>query len=170
MRCLFPSSTFGPADREVVGDLESMLSSVDVQIVTGRRLGGADLTPEIMERLESADGCVALMTRRERIGDPNGERWMTHPWVRDEMQHARSHGVRSIALLEQNVSLEGAYSERETIPFDRENPLPAFLALLETIRLWRLEMGSTRVARLSPDDLGRRFRREHGMRCRYRYM
>ncbi len=167
---VFLSSTFRDEDREVVGQIESMLSSVDVQIVTGSRLGGGDLTPEAMGRIGTSDGCVALMTRRERLGEPGVERWATHPWVRDEINHARGHGVRSIALVEEGVSDAGAYGERERIPFRREAPLEAFLALLETIRLWRQEMGSTRVARLSPDDLGRRFRRERGMRCRYRYV
>jgi hypothetical protein len=167
---VFLSSTFGDADREVVGQVESMLSSVDVQIGTGRRLGGGDLTPEIMRRIEACDGCVALMTRREQLGDPAYDRWATHPWVRDEMNHARAHDVRSVALVEHGVESDGAYGERERIPFNREAPLDAFLALLETIRLWRVEMGWTRIARLSPDDLGRRFRREDGIRCRYRYV
>lgn len=167
---VFLSSTFGDADREVVGQIESMLSSVDVQIVTGRRLGGGDLTSEVMGRIGTSDGCVALMTRRERIGEPQSERWATHQWVRDEVNYARSRNVRSVALIEEGVSVDGAYLERERIPFRREAPLEAFLALLETIRLWRQDMGSTRVARLSPDDLARRFRREHGMRCRYRYV
>jgi hypothetical protein len=167
---VFLSSTFGDADREVVGQIESMLSSVDVKCVTGRRLGGRDLTPEVMELIESSDGCVALMTRRERLGEPGPERWATHPWVRDEINHARSRRVSSIALVEEGVSDDGAYRERERIPFCREAPLAAFLALLETIRLWRQEMGSTLTARLSPDDLGRRFRRDRGLRCRYRYV
>jgi hypothetical protein len=167
---VFLSSTFGDADREVVGQIESMLSSVDVQIVTGRRLGGGNLTAEVMKRIETSDGCVALMTRRERLGEPGSERWATHQWVRDEINYARSHDVRSVALVEDGVSNDGAYLERERIPFRRESPLEAFLALLETIRLWRQEMGSTRVAQLSPGDLARRFYEERGMRCRYRYV
>lgn len=167
---VFLSSTFQDVDREVVGHIESLLSSHDVQVVTGRRLGGGDLTPTIMSQIEACDGCVALMTRRERLGDPADERWATHPWVRDEMNHARANGIRSIALVEAGVSADGAYSERERIPFDREAPLAAFLALSDTIRIWREELGRTRVARVSPDDLGRRFRREANMRCRYRFV
>ena len=167
---VFLSSTFGDADREVVGQIESMLSSVDVQIVTGRRLGGGDLTLEVMKLIESSDGCVALMTRRERLGEPGTERWATHPWVRDEINHARGRRVSWIALVEEGVSDDGAYRERERIPFCREAPLAAFLALLETIRLWRQEIGSTLTARLSPDDLGRRFRQDGLMQCRYRYV
>jgi hypothetical protein len=167
---VFLSSSFEDDDRELVGQIESMLSSIDVQMVTGRRLGGGDLTAEIMQLIEASDGCVAVMTRRERLGERGTERWATHPWVRDEINHARGHDVPSVALVQEGVSDAGAYRERERIPFLREAPLEAFLALLETIRLWRQEMGSTRVARLSPDDLGRRFRRELGMRCRYRYV
>jgi hypothetical protein len=146
------------------------LSSHDVQIVTGRRLGGGALTPEIMKRIEGCDACVALMTRRERLGDPADDRWSTHPWVRDEMNHARAHGVRGIAIVEIGVDVGGAYSERERVLFKREAPLAAFLALSDTIRLWREAMGRTRIARVSPDDLGRRFRQERNMRCRYRFV
>lgn len=145
---VFLSSTFGDADREVVGQIGSMLSSVDVQIVTGRRVGGGDLTPEVMKLIENSDGCVALMTRREPLGEPGLERWATHPWVRDEINHARGHDVRSVALVEEGVSDAGAYRERETIPFRREAPLETFLALLETIHLWREEIGSTLVSRV----------------------
>jgi hypothetical protein len=96
-----------------------------------------------MERIEASDGCVAVMTRRERLGELGAERWATHPWVRDEINHARGHDVRSVALVQEGVSDAGAYGERERIPFLREAPLEAFLALLETLRLWRQEMGST---------------------------
>ncbi len=167
---VFLSSTFRDLDREVVGHLETLLASHDVQIVTGRNLGGEGLTPSIMQRIEECDACIALMTRRDPLGVPEEGRWSTHQWVRDEMNHARGHGIRSIAFVETGVDVAGAYEERERIPFDRTAPLPAFLKLSETIRLWREQLGQTRVARVSPDNLGRRFRREGNMRCQYRFV
>lgn len=167
---VFLSHSFQPEDRELVGHVEALLSSHDVQIITGRRLGGNNLTPAVMGRIESADGCVALMTRRETVGAPEEGRWITHQWVRDELNHARDEQMRSVALVETGVEFGGAHGERERIPFDRDAPLEAFLALSETIRIWREELGRTRVARISPDDLGRRFRRVAGMTCQYRFV
>lgn len=167
---VFLSHTFHDGDRELVGQIESLFSSHDVQLVTGRRLGGEGLTPEIQKRIRGSDACVALMTRRERLGEPAEGRWSTHPWVRDELNHARGQELPSIALIETGVVREGAYGEREPIPFDRESPLPAFLALSETLRIWREQLGQTRVARVSPDDIGRRFRAAEDIRCRYRFV
>ena len=167
---VFLSSTYKDMDREVVGHLETLLASHDVQIVTGRNLGGEGLTPEIMQRIEESDALVALMTRRDQLGEPEEGRWSTHPWVRDEMNHARGHQVRSIGLVEDGVDMAGAYDEREWIPFNRAAPLAAFLKLSETIWLWRQQLGRTRVARVSPDDLGRRFRQEGNLRCQYRFV
>jgi len=167
---IFLSSTFGDADREIVGQIETLLSSHNVQVVTGRRLGGGALTQQIMERIEGCDGCVALMTKRDQIVDPAEERWNTHPWVTDELNHARGQGVRAYALVENDVEVGGAYQEREWVAFDRAAPLAAFLALTDTIRLWKEDMGMTRVARVSPDDLGRQFRHNQEMKCRYRFV
>lgn len=167
---VFLSQTFRDTDRELVGQIEALLSSHDVHVVTGRRLGGEGLTQETMDRIEGADACVAIMTRREQLGDPEDDRWTTHPWVTGEINHARGHEIPSIALVERGVSLNGAYSERERIEFDRESPLSAFLALSDTIRVWREKLGTTRVARLSPDEVGRLFRVNNVMKCRYRFV
>lgn len=167
---VFLSQTFRDTDRDLVGQVESLLSSHDVHVVTGKRLGGEGLTTEVMRLIERSDACAALMTRREPLGQPEEGRWATHPWVRDEINHARSRQMPSIALVESGVSLDGAYEERERIEFDRENPLSAFLALSDTMRVWREKLGATRVARLSPDEVGRMFRADNVMKCRYRFV
>ena len=167
---VFLSQTFQDSDRHIVGQIESLLSSHNIQVVTGRRLGGGALTQEVIDLIENSDACVALMTRREQLGAPEENRWATHQWVKDEVNHARGRQIPSIALVEPGVSLNGAYRERERITFDPNAPLPAFLALSDTLRLWRENLGFNRVARLSPDDVGRLFRINEGMRCRYRFV
>ncbi|HEY5990157.1 MAG TPA: hypothetical protein VIV12_27790, partial [Streptosporangiaceae bacterium] len=117
-------------DGDLAQAVERLLSSHDALPAKGRRLGGEQLTAEVRRLIENCDGLIALMTRREPLGD--GDRWVTHPWVRDEYGHARATDKPAIALVEDGVEVEGAYAGHEWIPLDRESPLEAFLALSET--------------------------------------
>jgi hypothetical protein len=52
--------------------VERLLSSHNVLIAKGRRLGGAQLTTEVRDRIDGSDGLIALETRRERVGEAAG--------------------------------------------------------------------------------------------------
>jgi hypothetical protein len=77
---VFLSHSFRPEDRHLVAKIDSLLGAQDVLVATGRRLGGAAITPEILRRIETTDALVALLTRRERIGEEEAGRWTTHNW------------------------------------------------------------------------------------------
>jgi hypothetical protein len=167
---VFLSHSFRPEDRDLVARIDSLLSSHDVPIIKGNRLGGGALTQEVKRRIEQADGLIALMTKRERVDDPGPERWSTHPWVRDELSHGRSEDKLTIGLVEMGVEVGGAYGDHERIVLDRDNPLDALLALSETIRIWKEELGASRKIQIKPDEIGQRLRTEPGLVCRYRFV
>jgi hypothetical protein len=163
----FLAYRFGDEDRELVGNVETLLNSHDVAVITGTRLGGKALTPAIKERIESADALVALMTRRAQIG-VSGQ-WSTHPWVLKELAHARTVKKRTIALVEEDVRLPTSLARLERIALDRTSPADAVLALSETIRLWKEELGNPRRLLIKPDTVGQQLLAS-GLLCRYRFV
>ncbi len=167
---VFLSHSFSNEDRELVGGLERLLSSQDIALDKGRRLGGEQLRPEIWRRIEDSNGLIALMTRRKRVGDPGEDRWRTSTWIDDEYKHAREHGKQAIAMVEHGVEIDGAFENYEHIQFDRSDLLEAFLALSETLWQWKERIGVLRVVQIRPDELGRVFGTNSDMKCRYRFI
>lgn len=168
---VFLSFSFRDEDKDLVDLLDRLLASHDVRPITGRRLGGGALTPEVMQRIDVADALIALMTRREALpgGQGDNQRYKTHDWVRDEMQRARNNGKPAIALVENGVENTGAYAENEYIALDRDAPLEAILRLSETLGLWKEQLGRKLKARLSPEGVAVPLARANGRwRCRYR--
>jgi hypothetical protein len=164
---IFLSFSFQPQDRELSGFVEQLLASHNLQVATGRRLGGEALTQAIMNRISECDGLVALLTRRDQLAAGG---WTTHPWVRDEMSYARNTSKRAIALVEEGVNTGGAYNENEFIVFNRDHPFDAFLALSDTIGLWKREAGRTLKIRILPENVGRQVVHSANALCRYRFM
>jgi hypothetical protein len=168
VRKVFLSFAFRDEDRALVAAAEQLLASHDVVAVTGKKLGGEELTPAVMERIEECDALVALLTRRDQ--KPTGK-WTTHDWVRDELNHARTRAMRAVALVENDVEVGGAYAEHERIPLDRAVPLDAFLALSETVGLWKRQEGRRLKIRLMPDELAAMAGYAGSdPKCRYRFV
>jgi hypothetical protein len=165
---IFLSFSFRDEDKELVELLQTLLRSHSVRPVTGRVLNGEPVTPAVLKKVEACDGIIALMTRRDRV-DGRGDEWHTHPWVRDEITHGRAHGIRSIALVEDGVRVEGAYAENERIPLSRGAPLDAFLRLTERLSNWKRECGRTLQAKILPPTLAHGIRNDPAWKCWYRF-
>lgn len=168
MRVFF-SYSFGE-DSKFVEGLERLLNSQNISVATGRRLAGEQLTAAIWQLIDDSDGLIALKTRRERVGDPGENRWRSSPWIDDEYKYARNQGKQAIAMVEDGVDYSGAFENYERIPFDRSDPLEAFLRLSETLRLWKERIGTLRVVQILPYDLASVFRTNPDLKCRYRFI
>ena len=126
-----------------------MIASHLVTTVTGRRLDGGQLTPEIQSRIEECECLVAMLTRRDLIAKG---RWSSHSWVLAELGHARSKKRHAIALVEGGVEVKGADAKHEYIDLNHDLPLEAFLRLSETIGSWRQKVGRRMKVRIFPDE------------------
>jgi hypothetical protein len=61
--------------------------------------------------------------------------------------------------------------EREVIPFDRTDPLEAFLRLSEAVAEWKRKAGRLLRVRLQPDEVAELATAETaGVRCQHRFM
>ncbi len=164
MRTAFLSCHFGDSDRELVRQVETLLESHGLRVITGEELGGGSLTPEVMGRIEKSDALVALMTKRSVPPDYGG----THPWVVDEFKHAKSRSISAIALVAPGVSVAGAYQDAERIEYDPHDGLKAFLKLSKTIGLWKSQAGRLLKVQLFPQLLADQIAGASGnARCEY---
>ena len=168
------SHSFDGEDRELAGYVESLLSSHNIGIVTGRDLAGDRLTAAIRKLIDHhAHGLIALKTRRKRVGDRGENRWRTSPWIDYEYKYARDQGKQAIAMVEDGVETGEAfenYENYERIDFDRSDPLEALLKLSRTLGIWKENFGILRVVQVRPDKLGREFRPNCDLKCRYRFL
>jgi hypothetical protein len=125
-------------------------------VTTGRRLAGGQLHPEIRNRIDNSDGLVALKTRRDRVGEPDENRWRSSPWIDYEYNHAREQDKHAIALVENGVEIDGGpFDGYERIALDRDDPLETFLALSETLWQWKERTGIRRVVQIRPNEQGK---------------
>jgi hypothetical protein len=167
---VFLSYSFGDEDRELAGGLERLLSSHNILVTKGRRLAGGALTTAIWQIIDGSDGLIAFKTRRECIGEPGQNRWRSSTWVDDEHRYALNQGKQAIAVVENGVEVGGAFESYERISFDRSEPLEAFLALSETLRVWKERIGIPRIVQVRPDELGHLLRVNRDLKCRYRFV
>jgi hypothetical protein len=167
MKRIFLAFAFRDPDRILANQVQQLLGSHDVLVVTGENLGGEELTPAVKERIKESDGLIALLTRREKIGKQN--KYTTHPWVRDELNFARENITRSIALIETGVDVGGMYAANEFIPYDIGNAVPSFLRLSDTIGQWKREVGRIIKVLILPPELARQVGQDE-VKCRYRFL
>jgi len=163
---VFLAFSFRTEDKPLVNYVEQLLASQLVNMVTGERLGGEQLTPAVKARIEQADALVALLTRRDQLSSGG---WTTHDWVKDEIGYARAKGKRAIALIEGGVNVGGMYEPHECIHLIRDSVIDALLILSETVGLWKREQGRTVKVQILPQELAQKVGANGpGIRCMYR--
>jgi len=167
MEKVFIGFAFRDEDRDLASDIESLLASRNIRMTTGEHLGGDQLTDAVRARIDEADALIGLLTRREQLASGG---WTTHQWVLDELGYARSRDMHAIAIVEDGVKLEGAYAQHEYIPFDRAQPLSAFLKLAETIHTWEDKIGQTLVIQIQPNEAAEFAALDSDVvKCQYRF-
>jgi len=152
MEQIFVSYNFD-RDRQLAAVVEVILRSHGIRMEQGDAVGGSVLTAGVMRKIDGCEGLIALMTKRERKGSG---KYSTHPWVRDEYNHARTKGLPAIALIEGDVDPEGAYQEHERIEFNPGDRGPAYLKLLQTVGIWKRDAGVSLKVRIMPQALERK--------------
>ncbi len=148
MNKIFLAFSFRPENAQLVRDIDRIVRSHGLVLVTGEILGGQGLTQEIQARIKQSDAVIALLTREQQLQGQNV--WLPTQWVMGEYLSARGRDQLAIALVEQDVQLNGPYAENEHIKLDRAAQSETFIRLSETIGLWRAESGRSLEIRLLP--------------------
>lgn len=147
---IFLAFAYRDEDKALASQVERRLASQFIQVKTGERLGGGQLTPVVQKRIQDSDALIALMTRRDPL---QAGGWTTHPWVKDELAWARAQGKPAITLVEDGVTEGGMFQPHEWIPLDRGNPLEAFLRLAETVAGWKQDAGRLVKVQIAPEEI-----------------
>jgi hypothetical protein len=164
---VFLAFSFRDEDKILVTNLQRLIESHRVEVITGERLGGEQLTPGVQQRIEECDALVALLTYQKK---PDGT-YTTSNWVREELVYARAKNKKAIALVEENVDLGGMFASHEIIPFARESEslTESILRLSETIAEWMREVGRHVKVQILPQEIAKQLAHEDGgVRCSYR--
>jgi hypothetical protein len=166
MRKVFLSHSFADRDRALVTYVESLLRSHGLIAITGRNLGGGQLTPEVARLIEGTDAMIALFTQREN--EPPG---VTHPWVLQEFGHARLRPMPAIGMYETGVPLAATDAGFERIDYSPPDALPAFVRLSETIGEWKRSAGRLLKVMVMPTDVAQSLgARADRVRCECRFL
>ena len=170
MKQVFFAHSFRDAEREIIkGELEALLESHDIKMIVGENLGGNVITQAVKDRILECDGLIALFTRVKKKEPPT-----KNDWTKDEYRIAIDAKKRTVALFEKGVKVGGIgaieLSNREHIPYDPANRLPALLKLSSGIGEWKRDAGRTIRILLQPDDVAAELRKANGtlsLTCRY---
>lgn len=167
MRKVFLSHSFADQDRALATHVESLLRSHGLVAVSGKNLGGAALTPEIAQLIGGCDAMVALLTVRH--DDPPH---VTHPWVVQEFGHVRlTPAKNAIAVYETGVPVLPVDVGYEHIDYSRDDPLPAFVRLSETIGGWKRSAGRLLKVMVMPNDVAQPLgAKADQVRCECRFL
>jgi hypothetical protein len=153
-------------DKEIVELVDQLIAGHLVEMKTGERLGGEQLTPTVQRRIEDCHALVGILTKRDKKQDG---KWTTHQWVQDEINWARAKNRKVIALVEQGVDLGGMFQSHENISLEKDKPIKALLTLSDNIGLWRQELGRTVKVQIMPDAIARKVGDGcNGIKCRHR--
>jgi hypothetical protein len=153
MKRIFLSFSFRPDDRQVNNKVIRLVQSHNLNTVTGERAGGQPLRDRIFEQIAGSDALVAVLTRRDQLANTgDGVFFTTSEWVKNELNHGRTNSLKTIALVEEGVKMEGAFTDHEWLPFTRTNMEDGLLKLSETLGLWQREAGRTlKIMIVSPE-------------------
>lgn len=151
--------------------VERLLASHDIEIITGRRLGGETVDEAVKARIQEADALVSLITRRAEI---TGGGWTTSQAVIEELTFARDQKFagkekRAIGIIEDGVTFQ-SMGNYESLPYQETQPLEAILGLSETLARWRLEIGQELKVQILPGPLAETLGSNEQLMCSHRFL
>ena len=166
METVFLSFSFRDDDRDLVKLVEGVIESHGLKPVTGDSLGGGVLTPAVEDMINEADALVAVATPRDPI--PGTNRFVTHPWVLDELKYARARKKPAIAFRHDAVDFQGMFTENEYIDYDPAKAGPAFVKLSKTLGKWVRDDGRLIRVVLDPAEPLGKLAAKSSVKCAYR--
>ena len=167
MEAIFLSYTYKPhPDHE--GDLERLrrcvvrvVEAMGLRVIDGVDVGGRPLDDALKQKVESADGLIALVTPQAdaegKIDDPD--------FVISEFQYMEGLKKPTMRVLHHQLKPRGLGAGNEYTPYTPGRELDVVLKLMHTLALWRRDYGKVARLRIEPDELAMRYDETQGDRC-----
>jgi hypothetical protein len=114
----FVGHSFAKADEGVVDFVTTLLQSVGIGVVTGKKPKADRISDKVKELIDHQHIFVGVFTRRDQIKGKST--WTTSPWVIDEKAYAVAGKKVLILLREEGVdSIGGLQGDYEYLTFSR---------------------------------------------------
>ena len=169
MEKLFLSYTYRPhPDHEA--DLERLrhyivrvIEAMGLRVVDGVDVGGRPLDAALKQRIEDADGLLALVTPQ---ADEAGQ--VTDPaFVLSEFHYAEGQRKPTMRVMHHLLANRGLGAGNEYTAYKPGGEIDVILKLMHTIAVWSRDCGKGARVRIEPDDLATRYDETQGDRCEF---
>ena len=167
MEAIFLSYTYKPhPDHE--GDLDRLrryavrvVEAMGLRVIDGVDVGGRPLDDALKQKIESADGLIALITPQadadNKLDDPD--------FVISEFQYMEGLKRPTMRVLHHQLKPRGLGAGNEYTLYTPGRELDVVLKLMHTLALWRRDYGKVARLRIEPDELAMRYDETQGDRC-----
>jgi hypothetical protein len=146
---IFVAYGYNPRDAWIEEEIFPLVESFGSEVVHGKVLEGQELPDSIKHLIQSSDALIAFATRREQL---NTGAWITHPWVRDELNYALDHKKSALEVREEGVGELGGMTgrDRQYVPYVEASRVDCLIGVVETLGGWHRR--STERFQLLPDE------------------
>jgi hypothetical protein len=112
---IFVAYGYNPRGAWIEEEIFPLVESFGSEVVHGKVLEGQELPDSIKHLVQSSDALIAFATKRQEL---NTGAWITHPWVRDELNYALDHKKSALEVREEGV----AELEQQSLRSNRNIP------------------------------------------------
>ncbi len=147
-----------------------MVEALGCEVVTGEEMQGEKLSDGVLEKIEEADVCIGLLTKRGTQANVDGS-FPTHRWVIEELTAALSKNKPIFEVREKGVDTQkGILGDRQRLDFEDKA-----IVLLEVVKFVMKEKNklSTKIFMLLPPEILVEIRphlANGDITCTYRFM
>lgn len=169
MQRVFLSYTYHPHP-DLVAETDALqrtvrrvIEAMGLRVVDGIDVGGRALDPEIDKRIKASDAMIALVT--PQADGANNK--ILPEFVKDEFTSARTLNKARIRILHHELANRGLGTGEEYIPFEPAKSVDVVVKLMQTIALWKSELGRPVRIQIQPEDPAVRFNPRQRDSCEY---
>lgn len=137
------------------------IEAMGLRVVDGVDVGGRALDEALRDRIRDADALVALVTPQ---ADAAGV-LIDPAFVLSEFQFAEGQGKRTMRVLHNVLGPRGLGAGNEFTTYTPGRELDVILKLMNTIAIWRQDLGQRARLRIEPEDLAISYDETRGDEC-----
>lgn len=169
MESVFLSYTYRPhPDHEASLErlrryLVRAIEAMGLRVVDGVDVGGRPLDDALRRRIRDADALIALVTPQ---ADDEG-RLVEPAFVLSEFQYAEGLQKPTLRVLHHELVARGLGAGNEYAPYTPGGEVDVILKVMNTVALWRREVGRVARVRIEPEDLAATYDETQGDRCEF---
>jgi hypothetical protein len=140
-----------------------VIEAMGLRVIDGVDLGGGALDDALKERISDADALIALMTpqadQANQIDEPQ--------FVASEFTFADARQKPTLRIIHQALQPRGLGAANEYFSFAAGRELDVVFKLMNTLAIWKRELGEAVRLRLEPQDVAGRYDETQGHECEY---